>query len=104
MIEPKKNSSFIYQISSTFVLRCPIFYQIASETLHFYADWTIQMLLTAIYLATIITILSFYVGISLYVRAMVADLAARMNNEDGASEASLGRLIGEIKFHTEVLE
>lgn len=86
------------------VSRCPIFTHMDNEILRFYADWMIQFLLTIFYLTTIITILSFYIGMCLYVKAMVDDLANQLNDENYPSNTLMSRLIGEIRFHSEILE
>lgn len=64
----------------------------------------IEFWLTLFYLTTVITILSFYIGICLYVKAMVDDLANKLDDFNFLSNALVSRLFDEIKFHSEILE
>lgn len=81
-----------------FSLRTPYLDEPKDSYWRFYADWSIQTLAAAMYYTVILTSAIFYIGMCLYVNAMVVDLKLRLQAINGSV------LIGEITFHHGILE
>lgn len=92
--------SFFFLSNST-----PLFGSVGSIALRYYADWTIQFLMTIFYFLIIFANLSFYIGMCFYIGAMVNDLkiTTEVFNTNSSCEFKKQFVEG-IVFHNGILE
>lgn len=90
---------YAWQFQLSRLINCsssaPPFDDIPNESIRFYCNWFIQLCTSLTGFIAIVASLSFYVGVTAYIEAMVADLRQSV-------EKSLN--VAEIRFHNDILE
>lgn len=81
----------------------PLFDNLSNPMLRFYADWTVQFLMSVFYFLMIFASLSFFIGVCLYIGAMASDLRVQVASVVRATTKTQ-QFVGEISFHIEILE